>query len=164
MTSDPPDHTNPVYTELENDSDNVIILQQKLQHPNTLTNHHFSQTKISSESSNPHPLMEKREPTEYLNENSSIPRSLLTLDQLEHFRIIQILLTQKQFSKCAWHFFYKILTITQVLTTINQITLMMMPYFPHFLGPHIIISVTHYHFHYIIIQKTTIYVKLDYIT
>ena len=52
MTSDSPDHSSLVDTELENKLDNFITLQQQLQHPNTLTIHHLSQTITSSESSN----------------------------------------------------------------------------------------------------------------
>ena len=52
MTSDPPDHSSPVDTEVENELDNFITLQQQLQHLNTLTIHHLSQTITSSESSN----------------------------------------------------------------------------------------------------------------
>ena len=163
MTSDPPDHSSPVNTELKNELDNFITLQQQLQHPNTLTFHHLSQTMTSSVSSNPHPLLEKPEPTEYLNGNSPIPHSLLTLDQLKHFRIIHFILAQKIFSKCACHSFHNILTITQILTTTNLITLTKMPSSAHFHGPHINISKTRHQFHYIIIQTTLNCVKLDYI-
>ena len=51
MTSDT-NHSSPVDTELENELDNFINLQQLLQHPNTLTIHHLSQIMTSSESSN----------------------------------------------------------------------------------------------------------------
>ena len=47
MTSDPPDHSSPVDTELENELEKFITLQQQLQHPNTLTIHHLLQTMIS---------------------------------------------------------------------------------------------------------------------
>ena len=52
MTSDPPDHSSTVDTELENDLDYFITLQQQLQHTNTLNIHHLSQTMTSAESSN----------------------------------------------------------------------------------------------------------------
>ena len=39
LTSDSPDSNYPVDTELENKLDNFMILQQKLQHPHTLTIH-----------------------------------------------------------------------------------------------------------------------------
>ena len=166
MTSDPPDHSklsSKTNTELENELDNFISLQQQLQHPNTLTIHHLPQTMKSSESSDPHPLLEKPEPTEYLNENSPIPHSHLTLDQLNLLQITHFILTQKNFSECANHSFHKIPTITQILTRNNQITLTKKHYFPHFHGPHTMISVTHYHSHYILVETTMNYVKLDYI-
>ena len=47
MTIDPTDHSRPVDTQLENELDNFIILQQLLQHPNTLTIHHLPQTMTS---------------------------------------------------------------------------------------------------------------------
>ena len=52
MTSDPPDHSSPVDTDLENELENFTTVQQQLQHPNKLTIHHLSQTMTSSESSN----------------------------------------------------------------------------------------------------------------
>ena len=93
----------------------------------------------SSKSSDPHPLLEKPEPNEYLNENSPIPHSFLTIDQLKHLRIIHFILTQKSFSKCVCHSFHNKLTINQILTTINRITLTKMPYSPLFI-------ISHYHF------------------
>ena len=42
MTSDLPDYSSPVDTELENELDNFINLPQQLLHPNTLTIHHLS--------------------------------------------------------------------------------------------------------------------------
>ena len=61
MTNDPPDHSSPVDTELENELDNFIALHHQLQHPNTLTIHNLLQTITSSESSSsPSTTREKR--------------------------------------------------------------------------------------------------------
>ena len=118
----------------------------------------------SSKSSNRHPLLKKPEPTEYLNVNIPMPICLLTLEHLERFQFTHFILTQKNSYKCACHFFHSTLTIKQILTTINELTLMNIPCFPHFHGPHIIISVTHNHSHYVITQTTMNCVTLDYIT
>ena len=52
MTSDPPDHSSPVDTELENELESFTTIQQQQQHPIKLPIHHLSQTMTSSESSN----------------------------------------------------------------------------------------------------------------
>ena len=52
LTSVPPYHSSPIYTELENELDNIITLQQHIQHANTLNIHHLPQSMTSSESSN----------------------------------------------------------------------------------------------------------------
>ena len=165
MTSDPPDHSIPVDTDFENELDNFITLQQQLQQPNTLTIHHLSQTITSFESSNsPSTTRENRAQQVFKRELSntqftSDPRTAQTfMDYLLHTNT-------EEFCQVSLPFFpqYTYFTITQILTTINQITLTKMHYFPHFHGPHTITSVTHCHSHYIIIQMIMNYVKLGYI-
>ena len=160
MTSDPPDHSTPVDTELENELDNFITLQQHSQHANTHTIHHLSQTMTLSESSNsPSTTGETRA-------HRVLKRKLLNTPFPSNSRpapafIDHLLHTNtKEFLECARHFFHNILTFTQILTTNNQNTLTKKHYFPHFHGPHTIISVTHYHSDYIIIQMIMNYVKL----
>ena len=92
----------------------------------------------SSDPPTPHPLLEKPEPTEYLNDNPQILHSLLTPDQLRPTWIIRFILTQKNFPNYAYQFFHNTLMITQILTTTNQNILTKMHFFLDFHGPHTI--------------------------
>ena len=163
MTSEPPDPSNPVDEELENDLDNFINLQQQLQNPNKLLIHHPSQTLTTSESSKlasateetrGHRLFKRKHPNAKI---SSTPRPPRTVS------VHALRTNTKEFLPCAYHFFHN--TYYQTNTNNDQrLTLMNMPCFPYLHGPHIILSVAHYQFHYIITQTTMNCVTLDYIT
>ena len=68
--SDPLDYSSTVDTELENELDNFRILQKQLQHTNTLTIYHHSQTMTSSESSKSPSTTGQTRAHRVLNENS----------------------------------------------------------------------------------------------
>ena len=119
---------------------------------------------ISSKSSNPasatektraHRVFKRKQTNAQMPSNPRPPRMI----SVTHFK-----LTRKNSYKCAYHFLHSTLTITQIPKTINELTLRNMPCFPHFHGPHIIISVNRYHSHYITTQATMNCVTLDYIT
>ena len=56
LTSEPSDSNSSVNTQIAHELDNFITLQQQLQHPQTLTIHQLSQSKILSNPSTPNSL------------------------------------------------------------------------------------------------------------
>ena len=130
MTCDTLDYSSPADTEFENDIDNFITLQQQLQHPNTLTIHHLSQRMTSSEPSNSpsttgetgaHRVFKRKLPDTSFPSNPR-PTQSLTNHQLHT--------NTEEFLQVCSPFFYNVLTIIQILTTNNQITLTKDHYFP----------------------------------
>ena len=163
MTSDPPDHSSPVDTELENELDNFITLQQQLQHPNTLTIHHLSQTIPSSESSNsPSTTGETRAQRVFKRKlpNTPFPSNLRTAQTfMNHPPHIN---TKEFFQICSAFFpqytYYDSNPNNEQSNYVNENAV-----FPT------LSCTSYYHFsnplspHYIIVQTIMNYVKLGYI-
>ena len=68
LTSEPFDNNSSVNTQISNELDNFITLQQQIQHPQTLTNHQLSQSITLSNPSTPTP---SQNPTSLSNPSPS---------------------------------------------------------------------------------------------
>ena len=135
MSSDQPDSPCPVNEELENELDNFITLQQQLQNPNTLTIHHLSQSITSSKSSNPAATIEETRAHRVFKRKHPNTPMFPNADLLECFPFTHSTLILKNFYKFTYHTSHNTLN-TRPLTTINELSLTNIPYFPQFHGHH----------------------------
>ena len=121
LTSEPSGNNSSVNTQISHELDNFITLQQQLQHPQTLTIHHFSQSIISSNPSIPTPSS-NYPPSPYptfssnpsssstsrayrtFKGNSPILHFPLTQEQPKHMSITHSTLTLKNSSKYVYPF------------------------------------------------------------
>ena len=108
------------HTQISNELDNFITLQQQLQHPQTLAIHQLSRSLTSSNPSTPTPSSNyipyqsrlPRQPhhlvqtalTEPLKENSQIVHSHLTQEHPPHLSIIHFILIPKNSPKYVYPF------------------------------------------------------------
>ena len=84
LTSKPPDNNDQDQTQKSHELDNFITLQQQLQHPQTLTIHHFSRSITSSNPSTPTPSSNytpSQNPTSSSTPSSSTNRAYRTFER-----------------------------------------------------------------------------------
>ena len=163
LTSEPSDNNDQDNTQISQELDNFITLQQLLQHPQTLTIHQLSRSVTSSNPSTPTPLQitqltKTRLPhqphhlvptvlTEPLKENSQIPHSHLAQEHPPHLSIIHFILIPKNSFKYVYLFSLNTRTSIQTPMMRNPIMLTNMFYTLHLHGHLITTLLTHYHCH-----------------
>ena len=112
LTSEPFDNNDSENTQISHELDNFITLQQQLQHPQTLTIHHLSQSIISSNPSTPTPSSHytpSQNPSPSSTPSSSTTRACQTFkgkfaNTPLPLSIIHFTLTPENFSKYVYPF------------------------------------------------------------